>query len=81
MIEIAMLGETFRDNVRRLMDECDPPMTPSVLARRMNVSPQYVNGYLTENGPRDPGLGVLARFAEALGTEPHELIRPAKVSA
>ena len=44
----------------------------SRLAHAMQATPQLVTDYL--NGRSSPGLGVIARFAEALGVDPHELL-------
>lgn len=79
MIDMVAISETFRENVRHRLEASG--LTKADLARRMSASPQYVNNYLTESNPVEPGLSVLARFAEGLGCKPHELLEPQKVPA
>lgn len=78
MIEMAAnLPKAFRSNVRDRMALAG--MSQSELARRMDVSPQYVWNML--NGTSEPGLMLVARVAEALECEPRELLDLKKMSA
>ena len=50
----------------------------SELARRMNVSRQYVWKYL--EGSSNPGLDVIEKFAAALDVDPLNLLDERKIS-
>jgi len=49
------------------------------LARAMDVTPQYVNMYLS--GRRCPGPDVIERFFAAFGRRPRLDLEPEKISA
>ena len=59
-------------NVRRLRQKAR--LTQEQLAFAAEIDLTYVGGI--ERGIRNPSVVVLARIAEALGTEPAELLRP-----
>ena len=67
---MPVLSQRFRESVlERLGDR-----NQSDLARTMGVHRVYVSRYLT--GRHSPGLDVIERFADALGCDPVELLRP-----
>lgn len=59
-------------NVRTLRLMAD--MTQTAVAQAADIAPAYV--CQIEAGERRPSLKLLVRLADALGTEPHVLLRP-----
>lgn len=62
----------FSKNVDYYLTKKD--ITRSEFARKVDMSPSHISRYL--NGNTEPGIGVVTRFAEALGLEPWELLKP-----
>lgn len=72
----ARLANAFSRNVRARMQKLG--INQKELARRLNVGQSFVSQMLS--GHRRPGLESLETFADALGTEPADLIREKKLS-
>ena len=70
------LHERFSKNVKARTHALG--ITTAKLAEMMGVTPQYVNTYI--NMHSSPGLGVLAKFADALGCDPSDLLLPIPVT-
>lgn len=74
---LVILQERFRQRVRAELESRG--WSQGELARRMNVSPQFVSQYL--NGQRSPGLDLVQRFSETFDlNDPIELLEPSVVA-
>lgn len=71
-------SEGCREGLARLIRGyrlgCDPPLTQSELAKRLNVSQQTVSNW--ERAEFNPRPSMLGRLAEALGVPVSELSQP-----
>jgi DNA-binding Xre family transcriptional regulator len=66
-------GMAARFRLRELLEEHDPPMSQSELARKSGVSFATVNRLAT-NATSQVSLETLDKLAEALGMQPGDLI-------
>lgn len=69
----AEIVQHFADRLRRL--RLSRGMTQAELARQANVTVSYV--WKLESGAAAPGIDLVDRLANALGTTPSDLLSPA----